>query len=283
MALFGNELDSLIDQLESEIPDVNEGFSWGFSIERHDWRPVWALCQEIQEKFKGYKGYSSKEEHQAAWDRFQKLRQNASRLADIEKEKFAAQSDRLKDDILHEARACYWSKSADFFIGSVLGETTIDEMKELQARLKEAGRKLSENKALMTRADKEKCFEAIKDARESHDSFWEKYKMLREERREASQRKREEFESKRAEWIQRTRANIDRNREKLSKAEYALDRTRDRISEIQDKIRETDSPKWEGIFSEWLDQAREKERDIEESIDRIEGWIREDEDKLNNA
>lgn len=283
MALFGNDLDALIDQLESTIPHVDEGFSWGFAVDRHDWRPVWALCKEIQDTFRGYKGYSSREEHQAAWDRFQKLRQNASRLADIEKEKFAAQSDRLKDEILYEAKACYWSMSADFFVGSVLGETTIEEMKELQSQLKAAGRKLSENKTLMTKADKEECFEAIKDARESHDRFWEKHRSLREERREATQRRRDEFDRKRADWLDRVRSNISKNREKLAKAQVALDRTRERIEEIQEKIYETDSDKWSGIFSEWLDQAREKERDIEESIERIEGWISEDEDKINNA
>jgi hypothetical protein len=283
MALFGNDLDRLIDQLESAIPYVDEGFSWGFAVERHDWRPVWALCKEIQATFRGYKGYSTREEHQAAWERFQKLRQKASHLADVEKEKFAAQSDRLKREILDDAKACYWSMSADFFIGSVLGETTVDEMKELQSNLKAAGRKLSENKSLMTKADKEECFEAIKDARESHDRFWEKHRALRDERRQATQARREEFERKRADWIDRVRSNLARNREKLAKARGALERNRDRIEEIEGKLYETNSPKWEGIFSEWLEEARAKERDIEESIERIEGWISEDEDKLSGS
>lgn len=283
MALFGNDLDRLIDQLESAIPYVDEGFSWGFAVERHDWRPVWTLCKEIQATFRGYKGYSTREEHQTAWERFQKLRQKASHLADVEKEKFAAQSDRLKREILDDAKACYWSMSADFFIGSVLGETTVDEMKELQANLKAAGRKLSENKSLMTKADKEECFDAIKDARESHDRFWEKHRALRDERRQATQARREEFERKRADWIDRVQSNLARNREKLAKARGAFERNRDRIEEIEGKLYGTNSPKWEGIFSDWLEEARAKERDIEESIERIEGWIREDEDKLSRS
>jgi hypothetical protein len=283
MTFFGNDLDNLIDRLEHEIPHVDEGLSWGFSIDRHDWRPVWSLCKEIQDTFRGYKGYPSREKHQAAWDRFQELRKRASRLADVEKEKFAGQSDRLKDEILYEAKACYWSMSADFFVGSILGETTVDEMKELQTRLNGAGRKLSENKALMTKADKEECFEAIKDARESHDRFWEKYKAMSADRRAAGQQRREEFEQKRSDWLGRVRANIASNRDKLAGARGALERTRDRIEEIEGKISDTDSAKWEGIFSEWLDEARDKERNIEESIERIEGWISEDEDKLNSA
>ncbi|WP_115547522.1 hypothetical protein [Sphingorhabdus pulchriflava] len=262
---------------------MDESAYIGFEVERHDWRPVWDLCRQIQEQFKGYKGFASKEEHQAAWDRFQMLRQKASRLADVEKANFAAQSETYRVDIVSEARACYWSASADFFVGSVLGETTVEEMKELQVRLKEAGQKLSRNKARMTREHKEECFGAIQDARESHDRFWEKYKDYKDQRRQEYEAKQAEFESKRAQWIERTNANIRRNQEKLSNAEDALNRVRNRISELEDKLYETNSEKWQGIFSEWLEEARSKERDIEESIERIEGWIREDEDKLSGS
>lgn len=283
MGIFGNSLDNLIDKLESAIPWMDESTYLGFEVERHDWRPVWALCQEIQKEFRGYKGYSSKEEHQAAWDRFQRLREKASRLADVEKENFAAQSRRYRSEILSEAKACYWSKSADFFIGAVLGETTVDEMKQLQSRLKDAGRRLSENKDKMTREDKERCFQAIKDARESHDSFWEKYKEHRENQHREHEKRQEEFERKRAQWIDRVKANIEKNRDKHSNAVRALSKTRDRIAEIESKLFDTDSGKWQEIFSGWLDEARVRERDIEESIDRIEGWIREDLDKLDGA
>ena len=281
--MFGNPLSSLIDKLEASIPNVDEGFSWGFEVERHDWRPVWALCKEIQATFRGYKGFDSREQHQKEWERFSELRNRASHLADVEKEKIAAQSNQHKELILSEARAAYWSASADFFVGSVLGHTTVEEMKDLQRQLKDAGRRLSENKRLMTREDKEECFEAIKEARESHDHFWEKYKALREERREASERKHQEFERKRAEWIDRVHANIRKNQSKLEKAENALGHTRDRIRDLEEKIYETTSEKWQGIFSEWLDEARSKEQDIEESIERIAGWISEDERKLNDA
>ncbi len=275
MGLFGNSLTRLIDQLDTSIPHVNEGLSWGFDVERHDWRPVWALCREIQETFKGYRGFETKEQHQEAWQRFNELRQKASRLADIEKEKFASQSERLKDDIVAEARATYWSKSADFFIGAVLGHTEAEEMKDLQRRLNAAGRKLSENKARMTREDKEACFEAISDSRKSHDSFWEKYK-------EVIQHRQEEFQRKRSTWLASVQANISKNQDKLNGAKDALSRVRQRIDELQDKLSETKSPKWETLYSDWIREARTKEADIEESIERLQSWISEDEDKLNS-
>lgn len=276
MGLFGNSLTRLIDQLENSIPNVDEGFHWGFDVERHDWRPVWALCREIQETFKGYRDFDTKEQRQEAWQRFNDLRQRASRLADIEKDKFASQSGRLKTEIVAEARATYWSKSTDFFIGAVLGHTDVEEMKDLQRRLNDAGRKLSENKARMTREDKELCFQAISDSRKSHDSFWEKY-------REIKQHRHDEFQRKRSEWISGIRANISRNQEKLSNARDALSRTRQRIDELQDKLSETKSSKWEGLYSEWIAEARAKEASIEESIERLQSWIAEDEDKLDSA
>lgn len=283
MGLFGNHLEQMIDQLEGIIPYVDEGFTFGFMVERHDWRPIWALCREIQEEFKGFKGFETREARDAAWTRFNDLRTKASRRADAEKAQIAGQSDKLRIEIVHEARACYWSASADFFVGAVLGETTVEEMKKLQARLNAAGRRFSENKGYMTREHKEECFEAIKDSRESHDRFWEKYNEYRDERRAESQRKRENFERKRGEWLDRLSRNIEGNKEKLSNAFSALSRTQDRIRETESKLEENQSEKWQGIYAEWLERDREKESSIEEQIARIQGWIRDDQEKLRGA
>ena len=135
MAIFPNHLDALIDRLQESIPYVSSGFDWGMAVVRHDWRPVWDLCKEIQSEFKVFRGYETREQHQAAWDRFQALRKRASELADVEKENFASQSVRRKSEILSEARAARYSMSADVFVGAVLGHTTIEELQQMQARL----------------------------------------------------------------------------------------------------------------------------------------------------
>lgn len=128
----------------------------------------------------------------------------------------------------------------------------------------------------MTKSDKEACFEAITESRKSHDSFWEKYKGIKQNRND-------EFHRKRSEWMSGVRANIAKNEVKLSSAREALGRVRSRIDELEGKLSDTKSPKWEGIYSEWISEARTKEADIEESIDRLKSWISEDEDKLNSA
>lgn len=283
MALYSNELDILIDKLENSIPWVDTGWTLGFKIDRHDWRPIWALCKEIGDKFKGFKGYATREDHQAAWERFQTLRKRASELCDIEKSQITAQSHQLKTDILHDTKVAYWSMSADAFLGPLLGSTTIEELQQLQSILKRAGKKLSENKHYMTKADKEECFQAIKESRESHDRFYQKIREFKDERLAASQRKQEEFVKKREAWRERTQVNIKKNENKLTRARGALERTRERISEIEYKLIETNSDKWQAIFSEWLSGEQSKETDIEESISRIEGWINEDQSKLNDS
>lgn len=280
MGLFSHRIETMIDQLETRIPWVQTGAIKIGKIERHDWRPVWDLCTEIQNEFRGCKDFPTKEAHQAAWQRFQSVRKKASALAAEEKESFQSQSERLRNNILSDVRSCRWSPFTDVLF--FFDPTTVDEMKGMVRRLKDAGRLLSENKQWMLPEHKSQCYEAIQEARESQDQFWAQRRELSAERRHAHERRREENRAKREAWEGRTRANIAKNRNNLEKARNARERTRDRIREIEGKRYETTSEKWRAIFTEWLSEAEDKLRDIEESIERIEGWIREDEDRLTS-
>lgn len=273
MAVWENSLESKISKLEDMIPHVEEGFSFGFEAERHDWRPVWALCKEIQEQFRGRKEFDSREAHQAAWDRFQTARQKASRLADIEKERFSDQSARIKEGILDDAQTAYWSKSADFFVGAVLGHTTKEEMIELQKVLKRAGRKLSENKHRMTREDKDECFTAIQEARATHDDFWGRYREYREA-------KQQEHAEKQAAWERKTRDRIADNRERISRLQNARDKVQQNIRDNEAKAAEAWSDDFRDRVQSWIAEGYESLAELDEKIDRIRGWIAEDEAKL---
>lgn len=278
MSIFPHRIESLLDELDGSIPYVQTGLIKIGKTERHDWRPIFDLCKRIQEEFKGCRDFPTKERREAAWQRFQTLRTKASSLADEERETFQYQSERLRDDVLATVKGCKWHPIDDVLF--FFDPTSVDDMKKMADRLKKAGTILSENKKWMLTAHKNECFQAIQEARESHDWFWEKRKKLSEERRAASQRKREEFEAKRAAWEAKTRANIAKNREKLDKAESARDRTRENIRDLESKMYETKSATWQDRYSGWIDEARAKLSDIEESIDRLNSWIREDEEKL---
>ena len=102
----------------------------------------------------------------------------------------------------------------------------------------------------------------------------------REERRRAHEKHQIEFETKRNAWASRTRENIAQNKTKLSKAQDARDRTREHIRDLRNKLSESTTDKWITIHGEWLAEAQAKLNDIESNIERIEGWINEDERKL---
>lgn len=279
MSLFYSVKDLIYD-LERSIPQDGDELLL-HKFRRNDWRPVWDLCKLIQNRFNQNNEFESCAEQNAAWTRFQNARKEASRLFDLEKKQFALQSSGIRRDIFYAIKYCYYSASADFFVGSFLGgETTVEEIKAMQRRLKEAGQMLSKNKYYMTGEDKQKCFDAILQARESHDHFWNKY---REFKRLQVEKKRVAYESKKKAWQGRVKENIKNNVLKLENAEGAYNKSLSRIEGIKDKIADTKSEKWISIYSEWLDKEIDKNNDIQNHINRILSWISEDEDKLNNS
>lgn len=274
MSLFGHPLDDKIDRLEDLVPNVDTSWNWGAEVERHDWRPVWALCKEIQADFRDSPNFETREARDSAWKKFAALRSRASELADHEKEAFGNQSRELRSELMYELKGVDWSPINDIMF--FFDPTTVEEIKAMGRILNEVGQKLKANKHLMLAEHKSEVFERMQAKRARLDHFWEK-------RREANEVRQREFEQKREAWRSKTRANLERNRERLAKAQGAAARVRDRISENEDKLRETESAKWEGIFSEWIAEGYDKLADIESSIERLEGWIAEDEDKLSRS
>ncbi len=274
MGVFGNPLESKIDDLEQLVPNVDTSWNWGMEVERHDWRPVWALCKEIQQDFRDTRDFESREMRQAAWERFAAIRSKASRLADHEKQALWDQSKKHRDELMYEMKSVTWSPFDDIMF--FFDPTTVDEIKAMCSSLNQIGQKLKKHKHLMLGEHKSEVFERMQYKRSQLDHFWEK-------RREAHSQRQQEYEQKHEAWRKRVRANLEKNRDQLSRAQDAAKRTRDRISENEDKLYETESEKWQGIFSEWIERDAGKLADIEESIERIEGWIAEGEDKLSGS
>src|SRR5208283_3276523 len=88
-----NSLDSLIDNTKSDTSDERAYREWQFFVHsyRHDWRPVWALCNEIQDGFSDVR-YIRAAQRQESWLRFCHLRNDASRAANVEREDFQTAS-----------------------------------------------------------------------------------------------------------------------------------------------------------------------------------------------
>lgn len=278
MEILPNKIELMISDLEHKIPYVQTGLKVS-RIERHDWRPVWDLCKRIQSEFKVHGHFSSREEQQATWNRFQTVRHKASELADKEKDSFKFQSECIRDDIMYQLKSCAYSPLSDLIF--FFDPTTVEDMKEKAIALKAAGSYLSAHKQWMLPEHKSQCFEAIQATRESHDLFWEQRRKLTNQRRQAQEQRRAENQEKRRQWEQKTRDNISRNKDKLEKALYARNKTIEHIRELEDSLSEPNSRKWQLIREGWLEEAHQKLASIEESIDRIRGWIYEDEQRLN--
>lgn len=244
------------------------------SIIKSDWAPVWALCKDIQAHFNAKPRFPTREQREAAWMRFNDLRNDAAALRDAERADFIAMSTFYRDDILSSARVLMYHPAADTFLGPFLGHETADEMKRAGIRLRELGQQLSREKHKMTREHKQECFEYLQEVRASHDIFWERYREHRERQREAAAERQADFR-------RRVRERISSHYVRLRNARNALDRQISHMSELRDKLDSARSPEFALRVASWMKEASNKIDDIREHISRVESWIREEEAKLN--
>lgn len=265
-------LDRMIDRLEDIMPSAPPVF---MKASRQDWRPFWNLAGEVQRGFKSGVRYPTRELRESAWRRFNALRDQAQSRSTAERDSIRSHSENLRDIILSECRGITYSAFTDalFFFD----RTTVSQVKAWQGYLAEAMQKLSKWKHEMLGEHKQQCFERLQEVKESHDLFWRQYKAAHQARHDEKQ---EQWRSKRREIIAGVERNLEKNREQLRKATDALRHNRDRADGLRDKIRETRSPKWEGIYETWLAETEAKIDDIENHISRIQGWIEEGERRL---
>jgi len=259
----------MLYQLENLIPNAPH---WsGIGLLRHDWRPIWALTKEIQEAFNAGPNFSLKEERQVAWNRFNSLRDRASRNVNAERKALHDRSEKHRAAIFDMCKGIEYSAVSDIIF--FFDQTTVTQVKRWGQYLGAAMRALSERKQEMIPEHKQVCFERIQQVKDSHDCFWGEYKK-------AGAARREKHLEHRAEFVENAKKNRENNLERLSKAENALIRQRDRIAELREKVDQSTSAKWRDIHETWLIEAEVKANDISSSVDRIKEWIEEDERRL---
>ena len=201
-----------------------------------------------------------RKDRERLWDKYSSICEETKRKQHSEHENRKIKSEEHFNYIIKEverARPC-----------SLFGflPPNVQEMKELGRVLRNAGSMLSKYKEEMFGEHKQECFERIQEIRHIHDAWWEELKRHRS-------KKQEEFQ-------QRVRANLEKNYERHRKASDALHRMRNHAENLRDKI----SSAWNDEFRDraygWLSETEDKIIDIEDSIQRIEGWIHEDEEKF---
>lgn len=257
------ELDALIDELDAMIDfRTGSGFRGTISVlvpTSITWGDIWAKAKEIQVGFKNVR-YPTRAQREAAWERFNNLRDEASERSKNEQDSRRWKSESHRSDILSQIKSARPSNMMG------LHSVNIEEMKSLGRVLKQAGQMLNKYKDEMLGEHKQECFEAIREMREVHDIWWEELKAEKEKRHS-------DFQS-------RIRRNLEKNYERHRKATAALERCRNRADELRSQIASAWNDDWAAKAEGWLSELEDKIADIEESIERIEDWIREDESKL---
>ena len=254
-------LERLIDEFEGMI-DSKLGREFpplGFLFSGPSWKDIWAKAAEIQTGFKGMR-YPTKAQRDEAWERFNSLRNEASRRNQDESNNRRWKSESHRSAILRQIESARPRTLFGF------APPDIEDMKALGHVLREAGQILSKYKGEMLGEHKQECFEAIQDMRQVHDAWWAELKGN-------SSRRHDDFQS-------RVRNNLENNYERHRKATDALERHRARADELRSQIASAWNNDWASKAEGWLSELEDKIADIERSIEQIEEWIREDEDKL---
>lgn len=220
---------------------------------------IWKKEGEIQQGLKETR-YPTKQERDCAWEKFNSLRNDLSRLIEEERESKSKGSEKLKWNIFEKI------KSAE--PTTQLGWNTVDitEMKSLGSILQTASSMLSEYKQEMLGEHKQECFEAIKKMRELHNVWWEELKKGKEKKNEYS--------------VDKIRRNIETNQDRHKKATESLEYFKSKAEDLRDKISSAWNDGWVQTAEERLSVIEDKIEDIEKYLEKIEEWIKEDENKL---
>ncbi len=243
--------------LESEIGSLVSSHWAGFG--ERDYRAFWGHARQISQLFKTLKPLH-RDDRERLWREFGAACEDTRQKQTAKNENRKFKSEQHRSGVLDDVERARPNSLFGFL------QPDVEDMKALGQVLKRAGLLLSKYKGEMFGEHKQECFQAIQDMRAVHDAWWEMLKGHRSQRQEDFQ--------------QRVRANLEKNYERLRKATDALRRVRAHADELRDQI----SSAWNDDFRDratgWLSEAEDKIADIESSVQEIEGWIHEDEQKL---
>lgn len=251
----------------------------GIGLVRHDWRPIFELCREIQAGFKSGVRYPSRAEQQRAWELFSELNARVRETSTREREALSHRSKDHLDNLLYQCRGITYSPITDvvFFFD----KTTADEVRSWGSALREVIRTFGECKHEMTREHKQIMSERIQQIKESHALFWGHYKEAHERTRE---QRRKEFEARTAERARKQREWELRQKEREQKQKEFEARKADRERkqrewEARQREREQKQKEWEARKREREQKQREWEARKAEQQREWESRQREREQK----
>ena len=282
-----NEVLKNIDTLEEMLPGL-------FSFSKPNWKAIWGQIRTTGQSFKGSR-FPSKDEHHAAWDRFQGLveqAKDAQKESQREWENKKAHSSELKDQIIRLAAQAHpfdvglanvivglATGGISFALDAIMGP--FDEQKEMliscSNKLKEGFTVLSQNKEHMLGYDKALAYEALHTAQEKLDHAWDNYKTARQQAWDEYQ---EERSAKHDAFVNRVQANIDNLEERREKLQGVLAHKERHLEDLYDKLADARGDDYRDRISVWIEEERDSISDIRDKLSDIEAWIEEHREKL---
>ena len=118
----------------------------------------------------------------------------------------------------------------------------------------------------------------MKEAGNQLDAAWAQWK---DKNASLRKKKQHEWEEKHRLFVERVKANIVKLEDKLVKAEAALQKQESHLDDLRDKYDTAWNDSYKDRCSEWIDECENRIASIKEHIDRLEGWINEERNKLD--
>ena len=299
-----HDLDRMISDLHQTVHDQNPHAGY--------WKELWSLVREIGSnmggvhypypqdkevarrrldeliaaaKVKGEEERRKQEERQRAWERKQSTSKDAaSRIRS--RADGAAMPGALQQMMSNLVLAPL--NLLESSLNSAMHLEQFDEwlfnLKSASSALKEAWGEFNRNKQDMLPADKNSAYQSLMTAQERLNAAWDQWKQQKQRAWEEGQRaweaRQREREAKRADFVRRVEANIDKLEHNIGKARDALFRQQSHLAKLENDLYSAHSETFRDRCSGWIDEVRDKIRDIEDTISKQEDWLREERFKL---
>lgn len=154
---------------------------------------------------------------------------------------------------------------------------------------------INDSRDLLTREHKDELFTRWNEVKQELDDAWTEYKKEKEERNREWERKQRDFLNvleekleKKIAFVERQESRIDNQKAYLRKLEDRLENQKDYLrkkEEHLEKLEDDYDNAWSDSFrdkcSDWIDEAKDKIREVESDIDSLEDKIREIENEID--
>lgn len=254
------DIDSLVTDLDT-IRDM--------AIRGHRrWTEVWDQIRLIGRSFKQTR-YPTKSDKDNAWNRFQRVVTDIKQQQSHQRDEGKTFSSQHRANIFydaHMARAWFTEHPIiDMIIWSSLERHT--ELQAASRNMQAAWTYFTKYKNDMTIKDKKEVFAELRRIQDCLDSYWKEHKRAREQDR-----------GDRAVQIE---VRIQKHNDKLSRLYDAQHRTESNIEKLKNMLSTAQSDEFRDTVSGWLVEAEDKLNDISTSIEKVQGWLDEDREKLS--